>query len=126
MADELRVTVPGVDGLLPATRDALEQRVQRWASDLLAEASRVEADERTGGGPVQITVTHIDIADFSRRRGLGSGKKDLVGAGILALTTVAGIAAGWFGNHTDEVYGIWGLVVASVTAATTVVWGFKR
>ncbi|MBB2941835.1 hypothetical protein FB565_001539 [Actinoplanes lutulentus] len=126
MADEVKVSVPGVASLPPATRASVVQHVERWARDLLAEASRVEASDRTGGGPAQITVTHVEIAAFSKTRGLGGGKKDLAGATLSAVAVVFGIAAGWFGNHTDEVYGVWGLVFSAVVAATAVVWGFKR
>ncbi|MFE4697415.1 hypothetical protein ACFRIC_10030 [Streptomyces sp. NPDC056738] len=120
MQDELQVAVPGADGLLGPTRDALERSVTLYGEGLLREAQRLESLNRANAGPAQVTVRDVQDAEIILRRNLIPPKKDIVAQSLWITASLSGIATGWFGNQTQYTWGIIGLFV---TGAITVVSG---
>ncbi len=70
------------------------QDAPRYAGDLLKEASRLEAANKSTGGAPEITSTMVKDADILLRRGYArpSRKPLLIGAQLVA--TVGGFATG--------------------------------
>ncbi|GAA2534430.1 hypothetical protein GCM10010423_33490 [Streptomyces levis] len=126
MADELRVVVPGSDALLGPTRDALIDYATEYSSGLLREAERLEAMNRNGAGPAQITVIDVRDANYAVRRNLVPQKKDWIAQTLFIVSTLSGIATGWFANHTDETWGLFGFVGCAVLTVTTGLLGALR
>ena len=124
--DELRVVVPGSDALLPPTRDALIECATDYSRGLLGEAERLEAMHRNGAGPAQVTVTDVRDANYAVRRNLVPQKKDWVAQILFVASTLSGIATGWFANHTEETWGLFGFVGCAVITVTTGLLGASR
>ncbi|MGW7550342.1 hypothetical protein [Streptomyces rimosus] len=126
MQDELRVAVPGVDGLLGPTRAAVENSVATYGEGLLREAQRLESLSRAGSGPAQVTVRDVQDAELILRRNLIPPKKDMVAQGLWLIASVSGITAGWFGNQTDHTWGVVGLLVCGAITVASGLLGYLR
>lgn len=126
MPDELQVQVPGCDGLDPSTKRALLEKISDFGQTLLHEAQRLEAANRYHNGPAQVTVTDVNDANTLVRRGRVHQKKDVVAAALYGASALAGVAAGYFTNHTDQPWGVLGLVFCATTTVSCGVAGLMR
>ncbi|MFK4119108.1 hypothetical protein [Streptomyces longwoodensis] len=126
MQDELRVIVPGTDGLLGPTKDALEASVTKYGRGLLREAQRLESLNRAGSGPAQVTVRDVRDAEIILSRNLTPPKKDMIAQGLWITAAVSGIATGWFGNQTDHTWGVIGLLVCGLMTVVSGLLGYLK
>ncbi|WP_327667210.1 hypothetical protein OHN37_27265 [Streptomyces sp. NBC_00485] len=126
MQDELRVVVPGSDGLLGPTRDALESSITKYGDGVLREAQRLESLNRSGSGPAQVTIRDVQDAEIILRRNLIPPKKDMAGQILWLIASVSGIATGWFGNQTQYTWGIIGLLACGTVTVVSGLLGYLR
>ncbi|MBZ6295471.1 hypothetical protein KVH30_34085 [Streptomyces olivaceus] len=126
MPDELRVVVPGSDGLLGPTKDALETSVTKYGRELLREAQRLESRNRANTGPAQVTVRDVRDAEIIKSRNLTPPKKDMVAQCLWVTASVSGIATGWFGNQTQETWGVIGLFVCGLIMVVSGLLGYLK
>ena len=117
----LDLKVPDDAGTHLKDRAAAEYQdaVERYAGDLLKEASRLEAANKSTGGAPEITSTMVKDADILLRRGYArpSKKPLLIGAQLVA--TVGGFITGLLADM-DKLRDATTLVVFVVFLAITI------
>jgi hypothetical protein len=84
--------------LNPPAQTALSEAVSRYATDLLAEAGRLEAVVNTSGKPPELTSSMIQDADLLLRRGYSKPKKT---RGLQAAQILAAVGGFLTGFLTD-------------------------
>lgn len=120
------MVVPGADGLLGPTRAALESSVVAYGEGLLREAQRLESLSRAGNAPAQVTVRDVQDAELFLRRNLIPPQKNMVAQILWIISAIAGIATGWFGNHTDQTWGVIGLFVCGTITVVSGLLGYLK
>lgn len=106
-------------GLSPAARSKLDECVQGLARDIVDEASRMEANQRSNAGQPEITSTMIADAASWIRRGYVRPPPSPRARMIQLASASSAILTGVFGTHLGETWGIVLFVVAlTITIAT--------
>ena len=72
MPVDLSIPDDDIRNLNSQARQELHSCVQRYSTELLREANRFEAAQKTTSGDPEVTSSHVRDADIFLRRGLSS------------------------------------------------------
>jgi len=101
-----------------AARAKFEASVQKFASDLLDEAERLEAGTSTAGGAPEITSSIVDDANLLVRRAYRRPPRSMVATCAQIWTGAALIVVGVATNHLDKG---WGQIVFAISVAAAMI-----
>lgn len=123
MALDLKVPDDATKHLKERAAAEYRDAVERYAGDLLKEASRLEAANKGTSGDPEITSTMVKDADILLRRGYArpSKKPFLIGAQLVA--TVGGFVTGLLADMEklrDATTLVWFVVLLAVTITAAV------
>lgn len=105
----------GPEHLNAAAVAELKAAVQRYTRDVLREAERLEANQRSTPGEPEITSTMISDADTFLRRSYTRRRKSRLTVALQVTSYMSAIA---FGFGTTDLDAIWGQAVCLGSAIT--------
>jgi hypothetical protein len=108
----------GLEHLNAAAVRELDAAVDRYAQDLLREAERLEANQRSTPGAPEITSTMISDADTFLRRSYTRQRRSRL---TVALHVASYAGAIGFGLGTMSLDALWGQVVCVASAVVGIV-----
>ena len=119
MALEVKIPEESAKYLNERATGEFRGAVERYSSDLLREASRLEATAKSTGGDPEITSTMVKDADILLRRGYARPAKNPLLIASQLLATVGGFITGLLAD-TDKLKDATTLIVFVVLLTVTI------
>jgi hypothetical protein len=96
---DVQISDDDLKGFSPQARENLKEAITDYATELIEEANRLEADRNATSGTPEVTRGMVTDANVSLRRGLGTPKKSW---GLRVLRVVAAVLSLSVGFMYDQ------------------------